>query len=165
MLSSKPPFTIKGAGPLQSKNKDLLNFYETVLALRPETEEKQQKEFFKQIKSLIKKFSGALHHVDLLGSRPLANTGSLKGVKRALYFHFSYKAEPQALKEIQRLFRIHDFVLYSHSEKLDSRISLDAHQEAFEEVLKSSKQKEEERLSYIQMKKKKQDFHPPKEAL
>ena len=149
-----------------TKAKSPLNFYETVLAIRPEAEEKQQKDLFKQIKSVIKKFSGALHHVDLLGSRPLANTGSLKGIKRALYFHFSYKAEPQALKEIQRLFRIHDFVLYFHTEKLDSRTSLDSHQEAFEEVLKGSKQREEERLSYIQMKKKKQqDFHASKEAL
>lgn len=130
-------------------------FYEAVLALNPQTSESSQKELFTQIQKVIKDFSGSLHHIDELGSRPLANIGKIKGIKRAIYFHFSYKALGSAVKEVERIFKINDSVLYSHQEKMDARISLDQHQSAFEQILKNSQEREEARQAYIQMKRKK----------
>ena len=129
--------------------------YEAVIAVHPETPTASQKEFFRQLKEVIQKFSGSLHHLDLFGSLPLANTGRKKSVKRGLYFHFSYQALGKVNQEIQRLFQINDFVLYYHYEQLDSRTSLDQHQKNLEALLKNSKEREEERQAHLQMKRKK----------
>ena len=138
-----------------------LNFYESVLALNPSTEEDLQNQFFGDIQKTLKNFSGSVHHVDSLGSRKLPNTGKKKPFKRALYFYFSYKALPQAVFEVERLCRIRDFILYFHSEKLDSRISLDEHQNKFEDLLKESLEREEARKSRILAKRKKTSGEDP----
>ena len=132
-----------------------VNYYESVVALIPSLEESSQKDFFKKIKKIIESFSGALHHIDVLGARPLANTAHKKPHKRALYFHFSYQSEAACPAEINRMFRIQDYVLYFHQEKLDRRISLDQHQKNFEMVLQNANENEEGRIARIQLKKKK----------
>lgn len=132
-----------------------LQSYEVVLALSPSVEESQQKELFDQIQKVIKGLEGAIHHVDLLGTRALANTGKKKPFRRACYFHFSYQAKSEAVYEINRIFRMKDFVLYSHHEKLDDRISLDQHYDSFEKILKDSLEREEARQARIQIKRKK----------
>ena len=141
-----------------------LNFYESIVALAPSVEESAQKDFFKKIKKTIESFSGSLHHVDALGTRSLANTAHKKPHKRGLYFHFSYKSQPQCVAEINRLFRIQDYVLYFHQEKLDERISLDQHQKNFETILKNANENEENRLARIQLKKKKVSAPPTEEG-
>ena len=143
-------------GPILNKGDPLsLKFYEVMLALSPSTEEAGQKELFSQIQKIIKGFEGSIHHIDLLGSRSLANTGRKKPFRRAFYFHFAYQAKPEAIYEINRLFRMKDFVLYSHHEKLDNRISLDEHYDTFEKILKESLEREEARQTRIQIKRKK----------
>lgn len=131
------------------------NKYESIVAIHPETSEDSLKGFFKQIREVIQNFEGSIHHIDNLGSRPLANLGQIKKVKSASYFHFSFEALPTCMKEIDRLFRISDLILYFHSERLDSRLSLDKHQEYFEKILKESKDREEQRKAYLKTKKKK----------
>lgn len=132
-----------------------MNFYEAVIALKTESDESGQKKIFSQIQNIIQQFSGSLHHIDCLGSRALANLGKNKKIKRALYFHLSYQSKPAAIAEVERFLRMNDKALYFHHEKLDSRISLDKHQEHFEEILKNSKKREEERQARIQAKRKK----------
>lgn len=132
-----------------------LNSYEIVLAAHPETTSSKLTELFKQIKEIIINFKGSLHHIDQLGSRPLANTGELKNVKVAVYFHFSYQALPSVVKEVERLFRITDFILYFHHEKLDSRMTLDQHHEYFEQILNDSRERDEQRQAFLKMKRKK----------
>lgn len=132
-----------------------LQSYEVVLALSPSVEEPQQKELFNQIQKVIKEFEGSLHHIDLLGTRALANTGQKKPFKRACYFHFAYQAKPSAIYEVNRIFRMKDFVLYFHHEKLDNRVSLDKHYNTFEKILKDSLEREEARQARLQIKRKK----------
>ena len=132
-----------------------IKFYEVIVALEPSISEEKQKEFFSQIRNVIKKFSGVLHHVDQLGSLSLANFGKRKNTKRGLYFHFSYKALPSCVSEVERLFRINDMVLFFHHETLDSRKSLDQHQKVFEQILADSSKRESERAARIQLKRKK----------
>ena len=133
-----------------------------MLALSPSVEESQQKELFNQIQKVIKEFEGSLHHIDLLGTRALANTRKKKPFKRACYFHFAYQANPSAIYEVNRIFRMKDFVLYFHHEKLDNRISLDKHYNTFEQILKDSLEREEERQTRLQIKRKK--FENTREA-
>ncbi len=132
-----------------------LNYYESIVALASSVEESAQKDFFKKVKKTIESFSGSLHHIDILGSRPLANTAQKKPHKRALYFHFSYQSEAACVAEINRIFRIQDYVLYFHQEKLDKRIPLDQHQQNFETILQNANENEESRMARIQLKKKK----------
>ncbi|MDE0151457.1 MAG: 30S ribosomal protein S6 [Bdellovibrionales bacterium] len=132
-----------------------LQFYEVIVALSPSTEESKQKELFSQIQKVIKDFGGSLHHIDLLGTRALANTGKKKPFRRACYFHFAYQSNPEAVYEVNRLFRMRDFVLYSHHENLDNRISLDKHYDTFEKILKDSLEREEARQARLQIKRKK----------
>ncbi len=139
-----------------------LQSYEVMLALSPSVDESQQKKFFEQIQKVIKEFEGSIHHVDFLGARPLANVKKKKLSRRACYFHFSYQANPGVVHEVNRAFRMKDFVLYSHHEKLDSRISLDQHRSLFERVLKDSLEREEARQARIQIKRKK--FENSREA-
>lgn len=129
-----------------------MRFYEAVIVLKTNLPEEEQKKFFQQIRDVVKQFSGSLHHVDSLGSRPLANLGKNKNIRRGLYFHISYKALPQAVAQVERLLRITESVLFFHHEKLDSRLSLDQHQEYFETILKESKEREEERQTRLQIK-------------
>ena len=131
-----------------------VRFYEAIVALEPATPEEKQKELFSQIRNVIKKFSGNLHHVDVLGSLPLANFGKRKNTRRGLYFHFSYKALPTCVFEVERLFRINDIALFFHHETLDSRKSLDQHQKEFEQILADSSKRESERMARIQLKRK-----------
>ena len=132
-----------------------LQFYEVIAALSPSAEETQQKELFSQIQKVIKDLGGSLHHIDLLGTRALANKGNKKPFKRACYFHFSYQAKPEAVYEVNRFFRMKDFVLYFHHEKLDTRVPLDDHHDTFEKILKDSLEREEARQARIQIKRKK----------
>ena len=132
-----------------------MRFYEAIIVLKTNVPEEEQKKFFQNIRKIIQNFSGSLHHVDLMGSRPLANLGKHKNIRRGLYFHISYKALPQAITEIERIFRITEFVLFFHHEKLDSRISLDEHQKKFEQILQDSKEREEERQTKLQIKRSK----------
>ena len=138
-----------------------MRLYEVMLALHPQTQESQQKNFFSQIKKVIKDCSGALHHIDHLGSRPLAHT---QKAPRADYFHLSYKALGSAVAEMERIFKINDFVLYFHHERLDSKLSLDKHQENFEQILADSKKREEDRQAHIQAKRKKASYENFKET-
>lgn len=131
------------------------NKYEAVVVLHPEFPEDQIKSFFKQIKTTITSFKGSLHHVDHLGSRSLPNLGKLKGVKVASFFHFSYEALPGCVADVERLFRIQESVLYFHHEKLDSRLTLDKHQEHFERILEDSAKREAQRVAFFKNKKKK----------
>ena len=126
-----------------------------MVALSPSTEDIQQKELFSQIQKIIKDFGGSLHHIDLLGTRALANTGKKKPFRRACYFHFAYQAKPEAVSEVNRLFRMKDFVLYSHHEKLDNKVPLDKHYDTFEKTLKDSLEREESRQARLQLKRKK----------
>ncbi len=132
-----------------------LQSYEVMVALSPSIDESQQKELFSQIQKVIKGFEGSIHHIDLLGTRALANTGKKKPFRRACYFHFSYQAKSETIYEVNRIFRMKDFVLYFHHEKLDNRVSLDQHYTSFEQILKDSMEREEARQARIQIKRKK----------
>ena len=85
-----------------------MNKYETVFIINPNVEESG-------VKSLIEKFStlinndGKVEKVDELGKRKLAY--EIKKFKEGIYVAISFDANPQLIKELERIYRITDDVI------------------------------------------------------
>jgi ribosomal protein S6 len=70
--------------------------------------------------------------------------------KKAIYFHSMFEAGPDAIAELERTMRINDRVLrYLHT-RLDVRVSLTKHMEAFKTGLQDTAAKEKEREAKAQ---------------
>ena len=124
--------------------------YEEVLVLHPDTSEKDQKQIYAESVKVIESYKGTLHHLDTWGSRPIVNRG--KKVARGWYFHAVFSAEPEAIAELRRKFRINDRVIYFHHEKLSQGTLPKKHIEDFHQLLIQSSRLEQERLLKIQKK-------------
>ncbi|MCB0391874.1 MAG: 30S ribosomal protein S6 [Bdellovibrionales bacterium] len=122
--------------------------YESVIILHPDATEKEQKEFFKKQKDILKKFKGQFNHVDCWGKRRLANP--IKKLKVGTYFHTTFEADAESVAELERVMRIEDKVLRFTHTRLDDRVSLGQHVEDFREVIKSSINKENEKEKAFQ---------------
>ena len=85
-----------------------MNKYETVFIINPNVEESG-------VKALIEKFStlinndGKVEKVDELGKRKLAY--EIKKFKEGIYVAVSFEANPQLIKELERIYRITDDVI------------------------------------------------------
>ena len=130
--------------------KENLRLYEEILVLHPDTNEKDQKQIYAESVKVIESYKGTLHHLDTWGSRPIVNRG--KKVTRGWYFHAVFSAEPGAIAELRRKFRINDRVIYFHHEKLSQGTLPKKHIEDFHQLLIQSARLEQERLLKIQKK-------------
>lgn len=117
--------------------------YEGVYILQPSLTEDQQKEILKKSKAIIEEYKGEMHHIDTWGQRHLANP--IKKFNRGTYFHVTFKAQSDCIKEIERTFRINDKVLRFMHTKLDERLPLEKHVEAFKNILLEAKKRHEEK--------------------
>lgn len=85
-----------------------MNKYETVFIINPNVEESG-------VKALIEKFSnlinndGKVEKVDELGKKKLAY--EIKKFKEGIYVAISFDANPQLIKELERIYRITDDVI------------------------------------------------------
>lgn len=123
------------------------NFYEVVVILNPETTLEEQKNLFQKNKGIIESFKGSVFNVDTWGKRNLANP--IKKNKKGIYFLSMFEAQPGAVAELERTMGINDKVLrYMHT-KLDNRISLAKHYEAFKAGLQESIAREKEKEAKI----------------
>lgn len=129
----------------------IIHFYEGVLMLHPDATAEEQKEFFKRNKEILKSFSGEYHSVETWGKRTLAYP--IAKMKKALYFHALFKAEPKAIAELERTMRINEKVIRFMHTRLDDRKPLAKHQEDFKNQLKVSAEREREREAKIQARK------------
>ena len=127
-----------------------LRLYEEVLVLHPDTNEKDQKQIYAENLKVIESYKGTLHHLDTWGSRPIVNRG--KKVTRGWYFHAVFSAEPEAISELRRKFRINDRIIYFHHEKLSRGTLPKKHIEDFHQLLVQSARREQERQLKIQKK-------------
>lgn len=130
---------------------NIVNNYEGVVILNPNTSEEEQKAFFKKNKEIIEKFSGKLNHLDTWGQRQLANP--INKVNRGTYFHSTFTASSECIAELERTMRINDKVLRYLHVRLDNRIPLSKHVEKFKEALVESNKRTEEREAKLQAKK------------
>ena len=119
-----------------------LRSYECVLVLHPDTTLEEQKTLFQQNKKIIEEHEGSLHHCDTWGRRPLAN--SIKNIKMAIFFHYTFYANNKAIVELERTLRINSFVLkFLHTHL--GQISLEKYLKKYYTQLEATFLKEKER--------------------
>jgi small subunit ribosomal protein S6 len=126
--------------------------YEGVILVHPDASEDEQKALFTRNKSIIEEqFGGTVRHLDTWGKRNLANP--IEKFKKAIYFHTTFEANPQAIAELERTMRINDRVVRFMHTRLDEGTDLVAHVENFKKALSESAAREREREAKFQARK------------
>lgn len=125
--------------------------YEAVILVHPDATLEEQKELFKKNKATIASFNGSIHTLETWGKRTLATP--IGKLRKAVYFHSIFEANPQAVAELERTMRINDKVLRFMHTKLDERVSMSKHAEAFKKGLADSAAREKEREAKAQLRK------------
>lgn len=128
---------------------DLKRPYEAVIIVHPDAKLEEQKELFKKNKATITSFKGSTFSLETWGKRTLATP--IGKLKKAIYFHTFFEANPQAVAELERTMRINDKVLRFMHTKLDERTPLSKHSEVFKKGLADSAAREKEREAKAQM--------------
>lgn len=126
--------------------------YEGVILMHPDASEDEQKALFKKNKSIVEEqFGGSVKHLDTWGKRNLANP--IEKTRKAIYFHTTFEANPQAIAELERTMRINDRVLrYMHT-RLDEGTDLNTFVDDFKKALSESAAREREREAKFQARK------------
>jgi len=136
---------------MQLSKNNLKRPYEVVILVHPDTSLDDQKELFKKNKATIAAYKGTVHSLETWGKR---NLGSPIGkLRKAIYFHSIFEADPQAVAEIERTMRINDRVLRFMHARLDERTPMAKHLEAFKRGLSESAAREKEREAKMQARK------------
>jgi len=128
---------------------DLKRPYEVVILMHPDANLEEQKALFNKNKTTITSFKGSVHSVETWGKRNLATP--IGKIRKAVFFHSVFEANPQAVMEIERTMRINDKVLRFMHTRLDERTSTSKHLEAFKKGLAESAAKEKEREAKAQL--------------
>ncbi len=139
-----------------------LRKYEGVLILNPDLGDEDQKAILRKNREVIKSFKGDFHHLDTWGKRRLANP--IEKYTRGIYIHYSFEADPSCVSELERTMRINDKVLRFNHTRLDDRVSLSKHIEAFKSNLEATLQREKERESKFQARKAAQSARRPERS-
>lgn len=135
--------------------------YEGVILVNADATEDQQKALFTRNKDIIEKqFGGTVKHLDTWGKRNLANP--IEKAKRAIYFHTTFEANPQAIAELERTMRINDSVLRFMHTRLEEDTNLDTYLENFKKALAESAAREREREAKFQARKAAQGARGPR---
>lgn len=136
---------------MELKPADIKRPYEAVILVHPDTTLEEQKELFKKNKGILENFKGSVHSLETWGKRTLANP--IGKLRKAIYFHTTFQADPQAIAELERTMRINDKVLRFMHTRLDERETLTEFMETFKKGLQESAQREKEREAKIQARK------------
>ncbi len=124
--------------------------YEVVVILHPDTSVNDQKEIFKKNKVTIEANRGSVFSLETWGKRNLSN--AIKKQKKGLYFHSFFEGDPQMILELERVMGINDKVLRFMHTRLDERIPLTKHMDAFKKGLQDTATREREREARMQAK-------------
>jgi len=128
---------------------DLKRPYEAVILVHPDANIEEQKELFRKNKATITSFKGSVNSVETWGKRNLATP--IGKLRKAVFFHTTFEANPQAITELERTMRINDKVLRFMHTRLDERTTVAKHLEAFKKGLADSAAKEKEREAKAQL--------------
>ena len=130
---------------MQLEKRPYVRPYEVVILMHPDATEDDQKTLFRKNKAIIEEqFGGAVKHLDTWGKRSLANP--IAKHKKAVFFHSTFTADPQAVMELERTMRINDKVLRFMHTSLDDR----KYVENFKKALADSAAREREREAKFQ---------------
>lgn len=137
---------------LQLEVRPNLRPYEAIIIVHPDATEEEQKALFRRNKSIIEEqFGGNVKHLDTWGKRTLCNP--INKHRKAIYFHTTFEAEPQAIAELERTMRINDKVLRFVHTRLEDGTDLVAYVENFKKALAESAAREREREAKFQARK------------
>ena len=114
--------------------------YEAVILMDASVSEEEQKNLFQKNKKVIEDFKGQVNHVDTWGVRKLGNL--IGKSTRAMYFHSTFTANPDAIMELERTMRINDKVLRFMHTRLPDTVALPTYVEKFKEALIERKEKD-----------------------
>ena len=117
--------------------------YEAVILVHPDTSLEEQKDLFKKNKATIANYKGSVYSLETWGKRTLATP--IGKLRKAVYFHTFFEADPQAVAELERTMRINDKVLRFMHTRLDERTPIAKHAETFKKGLADSAAREKER--------------------
>lgn len=123
--------------------------YEVVIIMHPDTTLDEQKELFRKNKNTITTYKGTINSVETWGKRNLATP--IGRLRKAIFFHSTFEADPQVVMELERTMRINDKVLRFMHTKLDERTNVVKHLEAFKKGLAETAQREKEREAKAQL--------------
>ena len=85
-----------------------MNRYETVFIINPNVEEAGIKELIQKFSDLINN-AGKVENVEEMGRRKLAY--EIKKNKEGYYVVINFEAQPELIKELERIYRITDEVI------------------------------------------------------
>ncbi len=134
--------------------------YEGVIMMHADSSEDEQKALFRRNKSIIENFAGEVKHLDTWGKRTLANP--IDGMKKAIYFHTTFQAKPEAVAELERTMRINDRVVRFMHARLEDGTDLNTHLENFKKALAESAAREREREAKFQARRAAQGSRGPR---
>ncbi len=117
--------------------------YESIVIMHPDASTDDQKNLFKKNQKIVEDHNGKINHIDSWGKRTLATP--INGESKAYYFHSTFMAAPDTIKELERTMRINEKVLRFFHKKLDDRIDLQKHVDDFKTSLALNLQKAKER--------------------
>ena len=134
---------------MQLEKRPYVRPYEVVILMHPDATEDDQKTLLRKNKAIIEEqFGGAVKHLDTWGKRSLANP--IAKHKKAVFFHSTFTADPQAVMELERTMRINDKVLRFMHTSLDDSTDLVKYVENFKKALADSAAREREREAKFQ---------------
>ena len=85
-----------------------MNKYETIFIINPNVEEAGIKELIQKFSDLINN-AGKVENVEEMGKRKLAY--EIKKNKEGYYVVINFEAQPELIKELERIYRITDEVI------------------------------------------------------
>ena len=85
-----------------------MNKYESVIIINPSLEEQGIKDVITKFTDLINS-DGKVENVDEMGRRKLAY--EIQKNKEAYYVQFNFESKPEAIAELERIYRITDEIL------------------------------------------------------
>ena len=125
--------------------------YEGIIIVHPDATEEQQKALFKANQEIIKKFRGAVNHLDTWGKRRLANP--IDKIRMGAYFHTTFETDADCIAELERTMRINENVLRFFHTRIDDRISLSKFLDNYKETLEATAKREQEKEAKNQARK------------
>ncbi len=86
-----------------------MNKYESVIIINPSLDEQGTKEVITKFTDLITNNDGKVENVDEMGKRKLAY--DIKKHSEGYYVVYTFEANPEFIKELERIYRITDNIL------------------------------------------------------
>lgn len=83
--------------------------YEVMYIASPEVEEEKAQALAERLQGVVTDHGGEITKLDVMGKRRLAY--EIKGFREGLYVLMNFKANPDAVNEMERIMRISDDVI------------------------------------------------------